>query len=167
MTKRPIHPVFNMETAVRENFAEGDAWESQDTFVGNALGLTQIGAVHCVVPPGKSACPFHNHHREDEMFVILAGEGTYRFGPDHYQVKAGDILGAPRGGPETAHKLTNTGSSPLVYLAISSKSDIETCEYPDSGKFMTSTIYPDGSRFRYVGRADEACDYWDGEDSPD
>ena len=30
------------------------------------------------------------------MFIVLAGEGTYRFGPDSYPIKAGDVLGAPR-----------------------------------------------------------------------
>ena len=43
------------------------------------------------------------------MFVILEGEGIYRFGSKSYTVMAGDVLGAPRGGVEYAHKLTNTG----------------------------------------------------------
>ena len=104
------------------------------------MGVTQIGASYSEVPPGKAGCPCHVHHVEDEMFVILEGEGTYRFGSESYPVMAGDVLGAPRGGIEYAHKLTNTGKGPLKYLSISTRSDIEVCEYPDSNKFMVSSL---------------------------
>ena len=66
-----------------------------------------------------------------------------------------------------AHKLTNTGQGPLKYLAISSKSETEVCEYPDSGKFLVSSKRSKGvdGRFRFIGRAEQSCDYWEGEDS--
>ena len=85
------------------------------------------------------------------MFVIIAGSGEYRFGDDTFQVKAGDVLGAPAGGPESAHKLTNTGSEVLKYLSISSKSDLDVCEYPDSGKFMVSRRRNSEKPFRFIG----------------
>ena len=89
------------------------------------------------------------------MFVILEGQGDYRFGESRYRVEAGDVLGAPRGGPEFAHQLINTGAGALKYLAISSVSDADVCEYPDSGKFGA------GSRtgFRIIGRRGESLDY--------
>lgn len=159
-----LNPVFRISDAPLEPFTRGEAYESLDAGIGQALGLTQLGAAYSEVPPGKSGCPFHVHHREDEMFVILEGEGEYRFGEQVYQVKAGDVLGAPRGGADYAHKLMNTGQGPLKYLSISSKSEIEVCEYPDSGKFMISSHRPDGSRLRYLGREDEGLDYWEGEE---
>ena len=131
------------------------------------MGVTQIGASYSEVPPGKAGCPCHVHHVEDEMFVILEGEGTYRFGSESYPVMAGDVLGAPRGGVEYAHKLTNTGKSPLKYLSISTRSGIEVCEYPDSNKFMVSSSVVAGGagKFSYIGRGKSSLDYWDGEDS--
>jgi uncharacterized cupin superfamily protein len=136
-----------------------------DAEFSDRLRLTTLGAVYIEVPPGKSSCPFHVHHAEDEMFVILEGKGSYRFGEASYDVAAGDVLGAPRGGPEYAHKLVNTGDSTLRYLAISSRARIEVCEYPDSGKFgVFSRDEHDGeTRFRYLGRAENSIDYWDGE----
>ncbi|MGJ8669081.1 MAG: cupin domain-containing protein [Oceanococcus sp.] len=133
------------------------------------VGLTQIGAAYCVVPAGKSACPFHVHHVEDEMFVVLEGSGVYRFGDAKHPIKPGDILGAPRGGPEFAHKITNTGSVPLKYLAISTKADSEICEYPDSGKFLVSSQRSLGrdKALRFIGRAADSCDYWEDENSAD
>lgn len=162
-----INPVVRIADLPLEPFSQGNSYQSADAGIADRLGLTQIGASYSEVPPGKSGCPCHVHHVEDEMFVILEGEGTYRFGSESYPVMAGDVLGAPRGGVEHAHKLTNTGKGPLKYLSISTKSDIEVCEYPDSGKFMvSSSVAPRGAgRFRYIGRGNSPLDYWDGEDS--
>lgn len=162
-----LNPVVAIEGLHLEHFTQGDHYESLDAGLSERLQLTQIGAAYCEVPPGKSACPFHVHHVEDELFFILEGSGTYRFGDASYPVSAGDVLGAPRGGPDFAHKLTNTGSSPLKYLAISSRSDTEVCEYPDSGKFLVASRRSLGKerRFRFIGRAEESREYWEGENS--
>ena len=118
---------------------------------GALLGLSNLGISYGEVPPGKSGCPFHNHHVEEELFVILEGEGQYRFGADRHAVKAGDVLGAPAGGPETAHCLINTGLTPLKYLSISANARTEICEYPDSGKFLAKTRDPAGRpQFRFI-----------------
>lgn len=158
-----LNPVVTLAALELEPFEKGDRYASQDADVAGPLALTQIGCALTVVPPGKSACPFHVHHVEDEMFVVLAGRGEYRFGDAVYPVEAGDVLGAPRGGRDRAHKLTNTGDEPLRYLSISSKSDVEVCEYPDSGKFMVSSGRGRGHALRFVGYRDDSCDYWRGE----
>jgi len=162
-----LNPVVNYEELALEPFQHGDHYESLDASLSERLGLTQIGAGYCVVPPGKSACPFHVHHVEDEMFIILAGSGIYRFGDTKYSIKAGDVLGAPRGDQNFAHKITNTGNSPLKYLAISSKAETDVCEYPDSGKFQVISQRPldPQNSLRFIGRLDDSADYWDGENS--
>lgn len=150
-------------------YAHGELYASADAPVADELGLTKIGAIYTVVPPGKTACPFHVHHAEDEMFVLLSGRGEYRFGTERHQVQAGDVLGAPIGGPEYAHQLLNTGQEPLVYLSISSKADVDVCEYPDSGKFGVMSgrgkkrVFG-GKGFSFIGRAESAVDYFDGEE---
>ncbi|QBY02654.1 cupin domain-containing protein [Rhodophyticola sp. CCM32] len=110
--------------------------------VNGPLGLTAIGAMMTIVQPGKRAFPFHNHLANDEMFVILEGQGTYRFGDAEYAVKAGDICGAPKGGPDRAHQLINTGDGVLRYLGISTRNDPDVVEYPDSGKFAALAVAP-------------------------
>ena len=164
-----IKPVARIADLELEPFSQGVSYQSADAGIAERIGLTQIGANYSEVPPGKSGCPCHVHHVQDEMFIILEGEGTYRFGAGSYQVVAGDVLGAPRGGVEYAHKLTNTGKGPLKYLSISTKSDIEVCEYPDSGKFMVQSSVAAGGagKFRYIGRDESSLDYWVGEDSAD
>lgn len=160
-----LNPVARLSDLSLEPFSRGEHYASQDAGLGGLLGLTQLGACYTEVPPGKSACPFHVHHNEDELFVIIEGEGEYRFGERHYAVRAGDVLGAPRGGPEYAHKLVNTGDASLKYLAISSVAESEICEYPDSGKFGVFGRRDLGAqrRFRFLGRESDSMDYWDGE----
>ncbi|MXW51076.1 MAG: cupin domain-containing protein [Gammaproteobacteria bacterium] len=164
--EKTITPVATLSALPLKSFSRGESYASADNRVADAIGLTQIGATYSEVPPGKSGCPYHVHHGVDEMFVILEGQGRYRFGDATYEVRAGDVLGAPRGRAEFAHKLTNTGATPLKYLAISSVATNDVLEYPDSGKLMAvSDFGTDAEGFHFIGRANSACGYWD--DEPD
>jgi uncharacterized cupin superfamily protein len=161
------NPLVSLADLTLDAWEQGSLYKSADTSFGKLLGLRNLGIGYSEVPPGKSSCPFHNHHQEDELFVILEGEGTYRFGETSYAFKAGDVLGAPAGDRSTAHQIINTGSTTLRYLGISSKATTEVCEYPDSNKFgvfsRTSGDPTDKSTLRHLIRDGKAVDYWDGE----
>ncbi len=158
-------PIVTLAKLKLEHWTQGSLYESTDTAFGKALGLKNLGIGYSEVPPGKSSCPFHNHHVEDELFVILEGHGTYRFGEERHLFGPGDVLGAPAGGPATAHQIINTGTVPLKYLAISSMAATEICEYPDSGKFLAKTRPATGgpTNFSSMRRHGEEVDYWEGE----
>ena len=159
-----MNPVAKLSLLPLTVSSRGRAYASKYAGVAAGIGLSKLGATYMEVPPEKASCPFHVHHVEEEMFVILEGKGRYRFGSTVYDVEAGDVLGAPRGGTKFAHKLTNTGSTTLKYLAISTMAKTDVCEYPDSGKFAVGTRNEDGPDvFRYIGRATDPLDYWDGE----
>lgn len=163
-----MKPIVNIADIPLKGHAHGEAFEAKVGRIALALGAKQLGCTLVVVPPGKRAWPYHSHHANEEMFVILDGEGTLRLGGAEHPVKRGDVIACPAGGPETAHQLVNTGSGELRYLAISTKIEPEVCEYPDSGKFaVMSGTPPDGDtskrRLMYSGRADSSLDYWDGE----
>ena len=128
------NPVVSLGGLALDQWEQGTLYKSADVSFGKLLGLTGLGISYNEVPPGKSSCPFHNHHVEDELFVVLEGEGTYRFGEQRLSFKAGDVLGAPAGGPETAHQILNTGAVTLKYLGLANNSKIDVCEYPDSGE---------------------------------
>ncbi|WP_102957831.1 cupin domain-containing protein [Mangrovicella endophytica] len=157
-----INPVVDPASLDLDHWRQGTLYEARDSSFAKRLGLTDLGIRYVEVPPGKSACPFHNHHVEDELFIILEGEGTYRYGNERHAVKAGDILGAPAGGPETAHNLINTGTAPLRYLAVSSVGVADICQYPDSGKILVSSsprrTMPDG--FELMHRHTPGVPYW-------
>ncbi len=123
-----------------------------------------------MLPAGKRSCPFHNHWQEEELFIILEGRGTYRFGSESYPVKAGDVIAAPTGGRETAHHLINDSDADMRYLSISTKAEAEVCEYPDSGKIGVFATRPVGAGLRaerlrlMVRDGDPQPDYWEGEE---
>ena len=160
-------PVLHLTDLPLEHFSHGERFDDAYAAVGPLLGLRHLGVSYDVIPPGKAICPFHNHHANDEFYVVLEGEGSYRFGDQHYPVRAGDVMGAPAGGRETAHHLINTGSVPLRVLVMSSMREPEVCEYPDSGKFLVVAGKSPGAdspaKFRHVGRSGDAVDYWEGE----
>ena len=137
--------------------------------LGDALGLRHLGCSLVEVAPGKQAYPFHSHWHNDEVFVILAGEGDLRLGTAHHPLRSGDVVGCPAGGPDTAHAITNTGRVPLRYLALSSQHLPETCEYPDSGKTafydLRASATPGAAPqpFALVLRDGHEVPYWDGE----
>lgn len=167
--EKPPKPVINPGRSKLDHWTKGSLYESRDITFGRLLGLKDLGIGYSEVPPGKSGCPFHSHHVEEELFVILEGTGTYRFGETRHPVGPGDVLGAPAGGADTAHHLVNTGNVPLKYLSISTMAATEICEYPDSGKFLAKTRKEAGGpvEFRYLGRLESAVDYWEGEPGAD
>src|SRR5947209_8780410 len=93
-------PVMNVADVPLKEQAHGDKYQAHVGSFGKAIGSSGIGVMLHVVEPGKRAYQFHNHHVLHEMFIILEGTGTYRFGKDSYPVKAGDVLAAPAGGRE-------------------------------------------------------------------
>jgi uncharacterized cupin superfamily protein len=108
-----------------------------------------------VVPPGKTSCPFHSHRAEEEMFFIVRGNGTLRYGSETRKIRAGDVICCPTGGPETAHQIVNDSDEELAYLSVSTMMPAEVCEYPDSAK-----VGAYGGGLRHLSRAADAVDYW-------
>lgn len=162
-------PFVNIADLDMKSTSKGSRFASAAGRIGGITGMKQLGAQFIVVPPGKSGFPFHAHRNNEEMFIILEGEATYRYGTESWPVRAGDVISALAGDAATAHQLINTGSVDLRYYAISTRHDPDILEYPDSGKFMVAAGIPDGggmmgAAFVLRGRDRPLLDYWDGED---
>ena len=158
--------IVNIHKLALQSDSKGTRFAAQVAEIGTVLGLNALGANYLVVPPGKSACPFHRHHTSDEMFFILSGRGEYRLGDERISVGEGDCLGAPAAG--AAHQLINTGTEPLRYLALSNNTNAEVIEYPDSGRVRVD-VGPSGfhrfdGTFKQGGKL-TPFDYWEGEDT--
>ncbi len=165
------HPIQSLSALSGFPFAPdggSDRFGAEVASFGGRIGLTGLGAMQVTVQPGKRAFPFHNHLGNDEMFVILEGEGTYRLGEAEHAVKAGDVCAAPTGGPDTAHQLINSGEGVLRYLGISTMNDPDIAEYPDSGKFAAIAVAPGtdfmSAHLKHIGKREDGRDYWEGED---
>jgi uncharacterized cupin superfamily protein len=161
-------PFIHVDDVPLHAHTHGDRFAGRHGSVGAAIGARLLGCSVTVVPPGKRAWPFHCHHVNEELFVILDGTGVVRIGDADHPVRAGIVIACPPGGPETAHQLINTGEVDLRYLSVSTMIASEVVEYPDSGKVAVYVgSAPGGDRaqrtFSYRGRLTAPADYWDGE----
>lgn len=110
------------------------------------------------IPPNKSAYPYHLHHKNEETFFILSGQGLLKTPEGERTVGAGDLVFFPTG-EGGAHKLTNiSDTETLIYLDFDVTHDLDVCEYPDSGKIAVW-----GKGINRVYPKDDNVDYYSGE----
>lgn len=151
--------VVNIEEVKLEYFKRGQMYECNTVRMGALLGAKDLGYSYDVVPPGKRACPFHSHRGEEEMFFIVRGTGTLRYGDQRRKIRAGDVICCPAGGPEMAHQIVNDSQDELAYLSVSTMLPVEVCEYPDSKK-----VGAFGGGLRHITHLNANLDYWVGEE---
>ena len=153
--------------------------------LGRAAGSVTTGIQHVHVAPGKESAPAHCHSLEEEIFVVLAGDGVLVLvepQPPGGSGQAGQTPGDSGEGPQTpgrpgqgeqetpvrpghvisrpagtgvAH-MFRAGESGLTYLAYGMRHTGDVCYYPRSNKIAFCGL-------GFVGRL-ERLDYWDGED---
>lgn len=106
--------------------------------LGIAVGAVAIGLNHVALSAGASGAPAHCHSREEEIFVVLEGEGVlelYARGekrPHEHALRAGDVVARPAG-TGVAHAL-RAGTSGLTYLAFGTRDSGDMCFYPHTGR---------------------------------
>lgn len=149
--------IRNLDEVPREHQQRSPRYDSLAGSVSEGSAARKLGCGIDTVAPGKQSCPYHFHHSQEEMFVILAGEGTLRVAGEHLPLRAGDVVFIPAG-PEFPHQILNTSSAALSYLSISTQERPEVCEYPDSGKIGVSA-----NGLRHLQLRDNSLDYWHGE----
>jgi uncharacterized cupin superfamily protein len=155
-------PVINLADVIFDDVEDNGRYTSRRALFSESIGARDLGYNLTIVPPGKVQCPFHSHRAEEEMFLILAGSGSLRFGNMTYPLCVQDVIACPTGGPDVAHQIINTGDVDLVYLAVSTLAQVEICEYPDSDKV---SVYAPGDRgLRHVFNKDGEVDYYAGEE---
>ena len=115
---------------------------------GGATEMTTDSGGNCMPSPILNLA-------EVQVRTLEAGDNPKRTPPDGYDVRWGEIA-------------SRIGARKLGYhLTVSTMAPVEICEYPDSGKFGAFASGASGpanqSRFRHIGKAEDAHDYWEGE----
>lgn len=122
--------------------------------LGRAMGSSSSGLQQVAVAPGKLNCPPHCHSAEEELFVVLEGEGTLILGKDEFPVERGHVIARPPG-TCVAHAF-RAGDPGLTLLAYGTRRTSDACYYPRSGKVSLRGL-------GVIGRI-EPLDYWEGEE---
>jgi uncharacterized cupin superfamily protein len=160
-----MKPIMNLDEAEFDDVEDEGFYTSKRATISDHIGARNLGYNLTVLPPGKAQCPFHSHHGEEEMFLILEGEGELRFGPERFAIRRHDVIACPPGGPDVAHQIVNTGTTELRYLALSTLVELEACEYPDSGKIMIAAGKRGNRVLRKIFRAEATVEYYDREET--
>jgi len=158
-----MKPFMNLDEVAFDDVEENGMYTSSRGQISDRIGARKLGYNLSVLPPGKAQCPFHCHHGEEEMFLILEGTGELRFGDQRYPIRQHDVIACPPGGPDVAHQIINTGATTMRYLALSTLVEIEACEYPDSQKVLVVAGPRGDRRLRKMVRAENTVDYYDRE----
>lgn len=156
-------PFMNLDEAIFDDVEKNGRYTSSRASISEHIGARQLGYNLTVLPPGKTQCPFHSHHGEEEMFFILEGEGELRFGSERYPIRKHDVIACPTGGAEVAHQIINTGATEMRYLSLSTLVELEACEYPDSQKVLVVAAKRGERGLRKMIRAENTVDYYDRE----
>jgi uncharacterized cupin superfamily protein len=122
--------------------------------LGRAVGSVAAGLQHVEVVPGMLATPQHCHSAEEEIFVILDGDGVLLLGSDEIPVRAGHVIARPPG-TAVAHAL-RAGDAGLTFLAYGTREPNDIVYYPRSNNVILRGV-------GVVARL-EHVELWDGED---
>jgi len=158
-----LKPFVNLADVEFNDVEDNGCFTSRRALFSAGIGARKLGYNLTVLPPGKAQCPFHSHRGEEEMFLILQGEGELRYRDQRYAIRTHDVIACPTGGAEVAHQIINTGTTTMRYLALSTLVDVEACEYPDSRKVLIMTGQRGDRGLRKMFRAESTVDYYDRE----
>jgi uncharacterized cupin superfamily protein len=156
-------PFVNLDDVEFNDIEDNGYYTSKRALFSKSIGARKLGYNLTELPPGKAQCPFHSHREEEEMFLVLEGQGELRFGDQRFKIRKHDVIACPTGDATVAHQIINTGTVPLRYLALSNQSDTEICEYPDSNKVGVFVAASDTPGLRKLFRGEASVDYYDRE----
>jgi uncharacterized cupin superfamily protein len=106
--------------------------------LGMAAGAVATGLNHVVLKAGQDGAPAHCHSLEEEIFVVLEGDGVLELwapgekAPSEHPLSAGDVFSRPAG-TGVAHAL-RPGESGLTFLAYGTREPGDMCFYPHQGR---------------------------------
>lgn len=113
-----------------------------------AAGLEDFGASHVVLEPGAWSAQRHWHEGEDELLVMIAGEGVLVDDHGDTVLRPGDIAAFPKN-DGNGHVVQNRSDAPCVYVVVGRVSET-ACHYPDIDMHLPAGgpfTRKDGSRF--------------------
>lgn len=120
-----------LEGTAKTHFLNANA-QRLNKSLGDLTGLKALGFHLIEILPGRESTELHVHYHEEESVYVLEGEAKATIGDEVHTVRAGDFIGYRAGGE--AHKLLNTGTSPLRCLVAGLRLPHDVADYPNLRK---------------------------------
>ena len=159
--------IINLESLKYVPAQAGEHYQHQSAPLASEMGAKKLGFHAEILEPKAFSSPYHFHHSEEELFLVIEGQATLRQANQFRIVKQGDLIFFTNS-PEGAHQFYNHTNQPFKFLALSTMDPLEICEYPDSNKYAVMDNFKvdaagNASGFVAVARQADGVDYWDGE----
>ncbi len=117
---------------------------NEERHLAEAAGSVRTGLNHETVPPGKLNTTPHCHSAEEEIFVMLEGDGTLLLGDEEQSVRAGHVIARPPGTRKA--RAFRAGEAGLTMLSYGTREPNDITYYPRSGVFALRGIGVIGRR---------------------
>ena len=153
----------------------GDDWDVEQSEPGftwkrlrvaRRLGARHLGMSVFELPPGQRAFPYHLHHGNEELMVVLDGQVELRSEHGHETLGRGDAVLFPVG-REGAHQVVNRSSEAARVMIASTMFHPDITELPDTGKVGLFAGAPPGGEaprsLKAFLRRDAEAGYFEGE----
>jgi uncharacterized cupin superfamily protein len=98
--------------------------------LGQAAGLTQVGANIVYLEPGAVASLRHWHLKEDEFAVVLTGELVLAEDTGEAVMRPGDCAAWPAG-VANGHRFENRSDAAASFLVVGTRKDGEIATYTE------------------------------------
>jgi uncharacterized cupin superfamily protein len=113
---------------------------------GARAGSQELGATLYEIEAGGAISPYHFHHANEELLIVLSGSPEIRTPGGARRVQPGAVLAFPRG-EDGAHAVTNPGPEPARMLFISTMHFPDVAEHVDTGALLAITGQAAGRAF--------------------
>ncbi|MGI8440706.1 MAG: cupin domain-containing protein [Thermoleophilaceae bacterium] len=127
------------------DFSE-EPFRSRAMQLGPRAGAEELGASLYELDPGGAISPYHLHHGNEEMLLVLSGAPELRSPDGARRLEPGAVVAFPRG-PRGAHRVSNPGEEPARIIMISTMRFPEVAEHPDTGTVLSMTGPAQGKSF--------------------
>jgi uncharacterized cupin superfamily protein len=129
-TERPPN-VVNLDDVEAKVWAIGDDMGGATRGLAERAGSELTGLNYEEIPPGKLNTDPHCHSAEEEIFVMLDGEGTLLLGEEEHGVRRGHLLSRPPG-TGVVHAF-RAGDGGLTLLSYGTREPNDMAYYPRTG----------------------------------
>jgi uncharacterized cupin superfamily protein len=131
------------------------------SLIGRRAGSERLGASLYDVAPGGATFPFHAHHANEELLIVVRGTPSLRTPAGERVLAQGEVV-AFRVGSEGAHAVTNRTADTVRIMIVSTMVAPDMNEFPDSGtlwarSFAPGSVPPDDA-VAAVGRVGDTID---------